>query len=154
MSPAQTSAESPIVSTRLFDAPPPVVFEAFRDPETLAAWWGPDGVTNTFQEFDFRSGGVWRFVMNGPDGTAYPMVNDFVEIVPLERVHLYHRQQGHDFQLIITLGEESGKTRLTWIMQFDDAEEARRVRDIVTVGNEQNLDRLAAQLAKESPTAE
>jgi uncharacterized protein YndB with AHSA1/START domain len=150
-SPTKTSAESPIVSTRLLDVPPATVFEAFRDPVVLAEWWGPHGVTNTFHEFDFRSGGAWRFVMHGPDGTDYPMVNDFVEIIPLERIHIYHRQSGHDFQLIITLAEESGKTRLIWAMQFDEAEEAQRVRDAVIVANEQNLDRLAAQLAKEPP---
>jgi uncharacterized protein YndB with AHSA1/START domain len=29
---------------------------------------GPDGFSTTTSQFDFRPGGVWCFVMHGPDG--------------------------------------------------------------------------------------
>ena len=61
-----------IVTTRLVDAPRDLVFEAWSDVEHLKHWWGPNGFTTTTSEFDFRPGGVWRFVMHGPDGTDYP----------------------------------------------------------------------------------
>jgi len=60
-----------IVGTRVFDAPRALVFEAFSDPIHLSQWWGPDGFSTTTQSFDFREGGVWRFVMHGPDGRDY-----------------------------------------------------------------------------------
>ena len=60
-----------IIGTRVFDAPRELVFSAFTDPEHLAQWWGPDGFTMTTSAFDFRPGGVWRFVMHGPDGRDY-----------------------------------------------------------------------------------
>ena len=60
-----------IVSTRVLDAPRELVFRAFSDPDLLARWWGPEGFTNTFHEFDLRPDGAWRFVMHGPDGTDY-----------------------------------------------------------------------------------
>ncbi len=44
---------------------------AVSDPKHLAQWWGPDGFTITTSSFDFRAGGVWRFVMHGPDGRDY-----------------------------------------------------------------------------------
>ena len=44
-------------------------------------WWGPNGFTNTFHEFDLRPGGAWRFIMHGPDGTDYPNESVFVEVV-------------------------------------------------------------------------
>src|SRR5262245_13592747 len=31
------------------------IFEAFARPEVLARWWGPNGFTNTFEVFEFRS---------------------------------------------------------------------------------------------------
>jgi uncharacterized protein YndB with AHSA1/START domain len=57
-----------IVGTREFDAPRALVFEAWTDPKHLSQWWGPNGFTTTTSSFDFRPGGVWRFVMHGPDG--------------------------------------------------------------------------------------
>jgi len=66
------ATEREITLSRLFDAPREVVFDAWTDPRQIAAWWGPDGFTNTIQEMDVRPGGVWRFVMHGPDGVDYP----------------------------------------------------------------------------------
>ena len=60
-----------ISGSRLFDAPRSLVFEAWTDPKHLAHWWGPNGFSLTTHSFDFRAGGVWRFVMHGPDGRDY-----------------------------------------------------------------------------------
>jgi PhnB protein len=141
------SADPGIVATRVLDAPRDRVFRAFSEPSILARWWGPRGFTNTFQEFDFRTGGAWRFVMYGPDGTEYQMANDFLEVVHPERISLLHLQRGHEFRLTITLADEAGRTRLTWRMEFESPEEAERVRQPVAEANEQNLDKLEAQLA-------
>ena len=68
---AQTTDPREIVSGRVIDAPRRKVFKAFADPTHLARWWGPKGFRNTFEEFDFRPGGTWRFTMHGPDGVDY-----------------------------------------------------------------------------------
>ncbi|MFH1497739.1 MAG: SRPBCC domain-containing protein, partial [Verrucomicrobiota bacterium] len=54
-----------IVTTRTIVQPRALVFRAWTDPKQLAVWWGPDGFTNTFHEFDLRPGGDWKFVMHG-----------------------------------------------------------------------------------------
>jgi uncharacterized protein YndB with AHSA1/START domain len=71
---SSTQAADPreIASGRVIDAPRRKVFKAFADPTHLARWWGPKGFRNTFEEFDFRPGGTWRFTMHGPDGTDTP----------------------------------------------------------------------------------
>ncbi len=122
------------------------VFAAFADPHRLARWWGPAGFTNEFHAFDFRPGGEWRFTMRGSDGAAYAMHHVFAEIVPPARIAIRHVQPGHDFTLTVTLRERGGRTDLEWHMRFDDPAEAGRVRDFVRPANEQNLDRLAAEL--------
>jgi uncharacterized protein YndB with AHSA1/START domain len=71
-----------IVGTREFAAPRALVFSAWTDPKHLAQWWGPFGFTTTTFSFDFRPGGVWRFVMHGPDGRDYQNRVTFEEIVP------------------------------------------------------------------------
>lgn len=50
----QIPADRRIDTSRRVSFAPAQVFEAFRDPAVLAVWWGPDGFTNTFYEFDFR----------------------------------------------------------------------------------------------------
>lgn len=137
----------PIISTRLLDAPRETVFRAFSDGQVLARWWGPNGFTNTFHEFDFRPGGTWHYVMHGPDGENYELTNQFTEITPPSLIRFQHLQSGHGFELTVALEEEAGRTRITWTMQFESAEEAERVRGFVAGANEQNLDRLEAQLA-------
>ena len=52
----------------------------------LHRWWGPAGFTTTTHEFAFVPGGVWRFVMHGPDGTDYPNRIVFREIDPPARI--------------------------------------------------------------------
>ena len=52
-------------SHRVLPYQPQPVFEAFARPELLAHWWGPNGFTNTFEVFEFRPGGRWKFVMHG-----------------------------------------------------------------------------------------
>ena len=41
---------------------------------------------------------------------------------------------------------EAGKTRLVWRMQFKTAEEFEKIREYAPQANEQNLDKLEAQL--------
>jgi uncharacterized protein YndB with AHSA1/START domain len=86
-----------IVGTREFDAPRALVFSAWTDPKHLAQWWGPYGFTTTTSSFDFRPGGVWRFVMHGPDGRDYQNRITFEEIVAPERI-VYRHGGGDDVE--------------------------------------------------------
>lgn len=140
-----------VVSTRVFGAPRELVFRAFTDPDVLVRWWGPEGFTSTFEEFDPRPGGAWRLVMRGPDGTDHQMVKTFVEVAPPARIVLQHVDPTHGFRMTMTFADEAGRTRLTWRMRFESAEEAGRVRALVAVANEQNFDRLETQLGELAP---
>lgn len=140
-----------IVTSRVLAAARARVWAAFSDPVALAGWWGPAGFTNTFHEFDFRPGGVWRFTMHGPDGAAYAMDHRFAEIAAPERIVVRHLQPEHDFTLTVTLADRAGRTEITWHLLFDDPAEAARVRPFVVPANEQNLDRLETQLSGKSP---
>jgi uncharacterized protein YndB with AHSA1/START domain len=137
-----------IVSTRTFDFPRERVFEAFSDPSRLARWWGPKGFTSTVHEFDLRPGGTWRFTMHGPDGVDFPSESVFVEVVKPERIVFQHVSEDHRFDMTVTLDEQGGGTRLTWRMRHASAGECARVKRFVVDANEQNFDRLAAELAR------
>ncbi|HEY3232019.1 MAG TPA: SRPBCC family protein [Roseiflexaceae bacterium] len=145
--PTEALADREIVSTRVFDAPHERVFRAFSDPSLLVRWWGPKDFTNMFHEFDLRPGGAWRFIMHGPDGTDYQTAKEFIEVVRPERIVLQHPDPLHRFQMTMTFAEEAGTTRLTWRMLFESAAEFEQVRAFIPAVNEQNFDRLEAQLA-------
>ena len=139
-----------IIGSRVFDAPRALVFSAFTDPQHLAQWWGPNGFTTTTHAFDFRPGGVWRFVMHGPDGRDYQNRVTYDEIVPPERL-VYHHGGGDDVepvQFSQTLTFEdlgNGKTRLTWHGTFPSADERARV--IKEYGADKGLVQTMARLA-------
>ena len=120
-----------IIGMREFDAPRDLVFVAFTDPRHLARWWGPNGFTTTAHGFDLRPGGVWRFVMHGPDGRNYQNRITFEEVVPPERI-VYRHGGGEDvepvqFRQTITFEELGRRTRMTWRGDFPSAVERERI---------------------------
>ena len=138
-----------IEGTRLLDAPRKLVFAAFSDPKHLAQWWGPDGFTTTTHSFDFRPGGVWRFVMHGPDGRDYQNRVTFIEIKAPERL-VYRHGGGDDvepvqFTQTVTFEDVGGKTRLVWRGEFPTA--ADRARVIKDYGADKGLAQTMARLA-------
>jgi len=143
-----------IIGTRVFDAPRELVFAVWTDPKHLAKWWGPNGFTTTTSSYDLRPGGVWRFVMHGPDGRDYQNRITFDEIVKPERL-VYHHGGGEDvepvqFKTMVTFEDLGGKTRLTMHAVFPSVAERERV--IKEYGADkglvQTLARLAEHLAK------
>jgi uncharacterized protein YndB with AHSA1/START domain len=144
----QTTADREFVHSRLIDAPQEKVFQAFADPYHLARWWGPNGFSNTFEDFCFRPGGAWRFVMHGPDGTNYPNESVFLEIVVPERVVIEHLSKGHHFFLTITFADRGDRTLVGWRQVFDTEAHRERIAPVVETANEQNLDRLANEVRR------
>ena len=138
-----------IIGSRIFDAPRDLVFSAFTDPKHLAHWWGPNGFTTTTHSFDFRSGGIWRFVMHGPDGRDYQNRITYEEIAPPERI-VYRHDGGEDvepvrFSQTLTFQDlGGGRTRLTWHGRFPTAEERARV--IKEYGADEGLSQTMARL--------
>ena len=94
-----------IVVARVIEAPRELVFEAFTEVRHLSQWWGPAGFSTTTRAFEFRVGGVWEFVMHGPDGTDYPEWITWTELVPPERIALWHgefRDDPNAFASVLT----------------------------------------------------
>ena len=124
------------------------VFACLRDPMRLARWWGPEGFTNTFDVFEFTPGGRWVFTMHGPDGKDYPNESTFGTLEENARVVVHHVVEPR-FVLEIALHAEGDGTRLEWLMDFENKSFAQSLKDFLHTANEQNLDRLEAELARE-----
>jgi uncharacterized protein YndB with AHSA1/START domain len=131
-----------IVNVRVFNAPRELLFNAWADPEQLKQWWGPNGFTNTFHEFDFRPGGTWKFTMHSPEGEDFLNTCIFEKIEKPARIVFRHLLPMHKFQLTATFEVLEGKTKLTFHQVFETVEECERIKKYVVEANEQNLDRL------------
>lgn len=148
------TSDREIVTTRLFDAPPELVYAAFVDRDHIGKWWGPNGFTTTTHEKDVRPGGVWRFIMHGPDGTNYPNKIVYSEVVPHERLAYSHgtgEPGDKGFHNTITFEAQGGKALLTMRAVFGSPEEVAALKKFGAVeGGQQTLERLAAHLAQGS----
>lgn len=153
--PVEDVKDREIVISRVFDAPRELVWEAWTKPENVARWWGPKGFTTTIHEMDVRPGGVWRHTMHGPDGTDYPNMSTFLEVVKPERIVYTHGGgkkggPGVQFEATWTFEAQDDKTRLTIRQLFPTAAMREEiVKTYRTVeGANQTLGRLADELAK------
>ena len=73
--------------SRVFDAPRELVFACMIDPEHLAHFWGPAGVSAPRDRMtvDARPGGVFETVMvSNADGSAYPTRAVYDDVRPPE----------------------------------------------------------------------
>jgi uncharacterized protein YndB with AHSA1/START domain len=140
-----------IIGIREFDAPRELVFSVWTDAKHLAQWWGPNGFSTTTSSFDFKPGGVWRFVMHGPDGRDYQNRVTFEEIVPPERIVYHHGGGGDDvepvqFKQTVLFQDLGGnRTRITWRQDWPSA--AKRDRMIKEYGAAKGLSETMARLA-------
>lgn len=123
------------------------VFAAISDPERLARWWGPAGFTNTFRVCEFKTGGRWAFTMHGPNGGNYPNESVFAEIESPTKIVVQHVSEPK-FLLTIALAPSTAGTVVSWSQKFGSPEVADRIKHIVVPANEQNLDRLSAEVLR------
>lgn len=75
-----------LVIVREFAAPRELVWRVWTEPAHVAQWFGPRGFSTTVRESDLRAGGKWRYVMKGPDGSAFPFGGLNKEVVPFEKI--------------------------------------------------------------------
>jgi uncharacterized protein YndB with AHSA1/START domain len=147
-----STADRELVPSRVFDAPRELVFRTWTDSQHVAQWWGPNDFTVTVHEMDVRPGGVWRFVMHGPNGVDYNNRWVFHEVVePARLVYTYGSGAADDpgFEVTVTFADEDGKTRLTLRQLYRTAAErdyVAREYHAVEMG-EQRSNRLVQYLA-------
>ena len=98
-----------VVVTRLFDAPPHLVFEAWSNPELFRRWWVPKSMGMTLHtcEMDVRTGGTYRLSF----GEGMDFFGRYVEVVPPSRIVWTNDEDGEDASTTtVTFEEQDGQT--------------------------------------------
>ncbi len=80
-----TSRMSPdaaaIISEIQIAAPPERVFQAIVDPRQVLKWWGQKGIYRCTEfEMDLRTGEKWRSTGIGPDGRAFEVHGEILDV--------------------------------------------------------------------------
>ena len=140
--------------SRTFHAPPELVWEAFTNPEHVEKWWGPKGFTTTTEVMDVRTGGEWKHVMKGPDGTLYPNHSVYTAVEKPRLIAYKHagRREGGPgvaFEAFVTFEPEGEGTRVTLRQVFTSSEARDKViREFGAVeGGKSHLESLSEFLA-------
>lgn len=135
-----------IFSSRIIDAPLEIVYQAFANPKHLQVWWGPEGFTNTFHEFDLRPEGKWILTMHGPEKGNYENSSVFKVVEPNKLVAWTRLSQPY-FDMEVGFEKVSdSKTKISFTMIFETAEGCEKMRPFVAPKNEENFDRLEREL--------
>ena len=144
-----------LTMTRVFDAPRDLVFKAWTDPQLVAQWWGPRGVTNPTCEWEARPGGNIHIVMLageelGPmKGQEWPMTGEFKEVEEPGKLvftgnAIVAGKEVLQHLTTVTLEEEDGKTNMTvHIIVTKVTPEAAGPLSGMEMGWNQQLDKLA-----------
>lgn len=117
-------------TTRIVEASPEDVFEAWTDPSVLARWFGPGRMTTPDAEIDARPGGAYRVTMEDAAGGRFVVAGTYREVDPPRRLQFTWRWEigvAYDFESLVTieLAPVGQATELTLVHSgFPDAEAA------------------------------
>ncbi len=126
------AADRTMILERVINAPVPVVWGAWFNPETLPQWWGPDGYSCRTARIDLRQGGEWVFDMIGPDGTVYPNHHRYTLIRPEARI-----------EYLLLRGENGPKHADAWV-DFADLEGRTKITLGMVLNSQQDYEQVKA----------
>ena len=133
--------------SRLFNAPPARVFDAWLTREEWRSWIGPVGLSCEVPLLEPRVGGRYRIIMRLTDGRVIPVAGIFQTIdAPRALAFTWGAESDPARHTLITLalGEKGAKTELKLRQEGFASVESR---DIHITGWNDALNKLAAYLA-------
>ncbi|MGV3525418.1 MAG: SRPBCC family protein [Candidatus Sericytochromatia bacterium] len=114
---SERTSDRELVTTRTFNAPAHLVFQAWTTPELFQRWWVPKafGLTLLSYTADIRVGGTYRLVFSHP-AAPEPMAffGTYLEVTPHTRLVWTNEEGGEQGQVTtVTFAESDGQTLLT-----------------------------------------
>jgi uncharacterized protein YndB with AHSA1/START domain len=116
-----TDSSQELAFTRIFDAPPALVFRAFTEPELVPRWFVAPDETLVVETLDARAGGSWKFVNTEADGSTNSFHGVFHAVDPDRIVQTFEYGGIPGTVLLETVTLEDlgdGRTKLSDSMVF------------------------------------
>jgi uncharacterized protein YndB with AHSA1/START domain len=108
-------SERELVTTRTFNGPARIVYEAWTQPELFKQWWVPKsmGMSLLSCEMDVRVGGKYRLVFAHEASESMAFFGTYLEVTPHSRLAWTNEEGGDDGPVTtVTFEERGGKTLL------------------------------------------
>lgn len=136
--------------TRLFDAPPSLVFKAWSDPSVFRKWWVPDafGIKLVGCDMDVRTGGKYRLEFAVGD-QSMAFYGKYLDVVPDQRM-VWTNDEGHGEEggvTTVTFEDQGGKTLVTYHERYPTPEALEEAMSGSAAGLPAQFDELAKLLA-------
>jgi uncharacterized protein YndB with AHSA1/START domain len=108
----ERKSDCELVTTRTFDSPARIVFEAWTKPELFKRWWAPKSMGMSLRscEMDVRVGGKYRLEF---ENEAMAFFGTYLEVTPHSRLVWTNEEGGEGGPVTtVTFDEKGGKTLL------------------------------------------
>ena len=103
-----------LVVTRIFNAPPSIVYRAWSQPELFQRWWVPksaSGVSLVSCDMDVRTGGKYRLEFGAGGSDTMAFYGKYLEVVPNERI-VWTNDEGEEGAVTTVTFEDQGERTL------------------------------------------
>ena len=110
----ERKSERELVTTRTFNGPARIVFEAWTKPELFMRWWAPKsmGVPMLSCEMDVRVGGTYRVEFGHDASEPVAFFGRYIEVTPYSRLVWTNEESDDGAVTTVTFEEQDGKTLL------------------------------------------
>lgn len=148
----ERTSERERVTTRTFDAPARLVFDAWTRPELMKRWWVPKSVPMSLVscEMDVRVGGRYRLTFETDATASMDFFGRYLEVIPNARLVWTNEEGGEDGSTTtVTFEEKDGKTKVV-VRELYPSKEALEADGAheAAVETHAQLDALLAELAR------
>ena len=144
----QPNPKLDLILERVLDVPPELVWTAWTTPEHIKKWFTPAPWSTVECDIDLRPGGIFRTVMQSPEGNKSPNVGCYLDIVENERLVWtsalgpgYRPAQrpvsdsGHEcielfFTAVISLERQGNGTKYTALVMHEDEASRRKHEEL------------------------
>ncbi|MCI0583641.1 MAG: SRPBCC domain-containing protein [Chloroflexi bacterium] len=109
----ERTSERELVTTRTFNAPARIVFEAWTTPELFKRWWVPKsmGMSLLSCDMDVRVGGKYRLAF-AHEGSEAAFFGSYLDVTPHSRLVWTNEESDEGSVTTVTFEEKRGKTLL------------------------------------------
>src|SRR4026207_1312533 len=109
----ERKSERELVTTRTFNGPARIAFEAWTKPELFKRWWAPEatGMSLLSCEMDVRVGGRYRLEFSY-EGSKSAFFGTYKEVTPHSRLVWTNEESEDGAITTVTFEEKDGKTLL------------------------------------------
>jgi uncharacterized protein YndB with AHSA1/START domain len=145
----ERKSDRELAVTRLFDAPPHMVFRAWSDPALFRRWWVPKSVPDMSLvgcDMDVRTGGKYRLEFAMGDQTM-AFYGKYLDVVAERRIVWTNEEDEEGGVTTVTFEDQAGKTLVTYHEAYPTAEALEEAMTGSAAGLPEQLDQLDEMLS-------